>query len=407
MKTNESKLHYAWLILIACCFICFASGGILNNSIGIFMPPVCADLGYSTAKFSTYLNIRQIVMVIFLPISGYLLPRIHPRILLTAAGLCGAASLLILAVTTQVWQLYLAGAVCGVACAFMIITMAPIILKRWFKKKYSLAISIAMCFTGVGGMIMNPVGAMIIETFGWRLAAVVLAAVSALFILPFSLFVLKKEPAEIGIRAYGEDSCEENTAEHKEKTSSKSSIGNKTVFVLLLFNAMLIAIPQAFNSHCSQFAISLGRTAIQGAGISSAFMLGNTLGKLGLGWLAERLSTLKTVLLGAVMVMAGFMLMMMNGSYALLFAAAFLGGISMALTSIAVPLLVGDFYDASSYDMILSYATMSSMFITGIAMTLFGWGYDILGTYRPSLALMVGIYGILIAALAGLYKKKK
>lgn len=137
--------------------------------------------------------------------------------------------------------------------------------------------------------------------------------------------------------------------------------------------------------------------------MSSAFMMGNTIGKLGLGWLGERLSTLKTILLGAILVMAGFGGMMFNGSYMLLLGAAFLGGISMSLTSIAVPLLVGDFYDASRYDMILSYATMSSMFITGIATSIIGWGFDTFTSYRPGLLVMVGNYVILVLSLLELY----
>ncbi len=410
MRTNDSKLHYAWIILLACCFMCFASGGILYNSIGIFMPPVCRDLGYSTSKFSMYLNIRQVVMVAFLPVSGYLLPRVHPKPLLSTAGIFGALSLVLLACTTQLWQLYVSGAICGFASAFLIMTMAPILLKRWFKKKYGLAISIAMCFTGIGGMIMNPIGALVIEYFGWRIAALVLAAVSTTFILPFTLFVIKKDPSEIGLYPYGDNEKEvEGSSEVQmaADTDLKKDIGEKSVFLLILLNAMLIAIPQAFNSHCSQFAISMGRTAIQGAGMSSGFMMGNTLGKLGLGWLGERLSTLMTVMLGGILVIVGFALMLMDGSYSLLLAAAFLGGISMALTSIAVPLLVADFYVSSNYDMILSYATMSSMFITGIAMSLFGWGYDVLGTYRPSLIFMILVYGLLMVSLRLLYRRKK
>lgn len=138
-----------------------------------------------------------------------------------------------LAETTEVWHLYLAGGVCGIAAAFMIMTMAPILLKRWFKKKYGLAISIAMCFTGVGGMIMNPVGALVIERFGWRMAALLLAAVSAVFIIPFTLFVLKKEPAEIGLRAYGEEEttvAAEDLKKERQKSMESKADCNPTGF---------------------------------------------------------------------------------------------------------------------------------------------------------------------------------
>lgn len=429
MCAKRSNIHYAWFILTACCFLCFGSGGILYNSIGIFMPPVCKDLNFTASQFSLYLNIRQIIMVLLLPVAGILIPRIHPRILLTGAGILGVLSLGILAETRKLWHLYLAGGACGAAAAFLIMTMAPILLKKWFKKKYGMAIGIAMAFTGIGGTIMNPVGAVVIERYGWRVAAWFLAVVSGLCILPFTLFVLKRGPEELGILAYGEDQ-ESTQKEMKEKSSARKPDGQEDqggqkqpdpsknpgkqasdysgclVLGMILLNSMLIAIPQAFNSHCSQFAVSVGRTAIEGAGMSSAFMMGNTLGKLGLGWLAEKLSTFRTVMLGAVLVIAGFGLMAVSSGYLILLTAALLGGVSMSLTSIAVPLLVADFYTSADYDMKLSYATMSSMFITGIAMSLLGWGYDALGTYRPCVFFMMGTYGVLLATLHLLYKKK-
>ena len=390
---------------MACCFLSFGIGGILYNSIGVFMPAVCEDLGYTTAQFSLYFNIRQIFIVILLPVSGILIPKIHPRLLVSAACIAGVVSLLLLAFTQELWQLYVSGAICGVASAFSVITGTIIILKRWFHTKYGMALGISTAFTGIGGMIMNPVGAHLIEVLGWRNTAFVLAAACALIVLPFTLFVMKKNPEEIGFAPYGQtDPCGESCVAEKQRNAAP---WNKTMFVLVMFNAMLIAIPQAFSSHCNQFGISVGRTAIEGAGMSSAFMLGNTTGKLALGWLSDRLSNLKSILLGVAAVMAGFLLMAGSDSYALLLFGAFCGGISMSVTAIAVPLLVTDFFDAGHYDMILSCANMSTMFIAGIATTAFGAGYDLLQTYRPSLLLMVAIYGVLAVSLVASYRRKR
>ncbi len=404
-QIGKHKIHYAWLVMVACCFMCFGTGGILYNSIGIFMPAVCADMGFTTAQFSMYLNARQIVMVALLPVAGALIPKIHPRYLLTAASLCGIGSMILLATTNGLLQLYTAGAACGIAAAFLIMTMTPIILKKWFKKKYGMAIGIATAFTGIGGMIMNPTGAYLIEVFGWRTTALVFASISALCTLPFTLFVLKKGPEEIGVLPYGQDEKTEATVSTAAKEASGS--WDKGLFVLTLINAMLIAIPQAFNSHCSQFGVSIGKTAIEAAAMSSAFMIGNTTGKLALGTLVEKLGTLKTLMLGVGAVILGFLIMTLSNSYFLLLAGALLGGISMSLTTIAVPLLVGDFFSAKHYDMILSYATMSSMFITGIAMSAFGIAYDAMNTYRPSILAMVAVYGLLAVCLIISYRKKK
>lgn len=391
-------------MLVACCFLSFGIGGILYNSVGVFMPAVCEDMGYTTAQFSLYFNIRQIAIVALLPLSGILLPKIHPRILVSGACITGAASLVLLSQMQYLWQLYAAGVIGGIAFAFSVITGTAIILKRWFKEKYGMALGISTAFTGIGGMIMNPVGAHLIEACGWRTTALILAGISALCSLPFTLFVMKKCPEELGLTAYGQEVTDENVTVRMEKQSSVP--WSKAMFALVMFNAMLIAIPQAFSSHCNQFGISVGRTAIEGAAMSSAFMLGNTSGKLGLGWLTNRLSNLKSILLGVLCVMTGFAIMAGAEAYGALLVGAFLGGISMSVTAIAVPLLVTDFFDASSYDMILSCGNMSTMFIAGIATTAFGVGFDLLQTYRPSLLLMVAIYGLLAGSLIISYRKR-
>lgn len=390
-------------MLVACCFLSFGIGGILYNSVGVFMPAVCEDLGYTTAQFSLYFNIRQIFIVALLPLSGILLPKIHPRLLVSAACTAGVVSLVLLSFTQELWHLYISGAICGIASAFSVITGTSIILKRWFKTKYGMALGISTAFTGIGGMIMNPVGAHLIELLGWRHTSLVLAAVCALISLPFTLFVMRKNPEEIGLAPYGQIDFSEESSVPGEQTNAVP--WSKTMFVLVLFNAMLIAIPQAFSSHCNQFGISVGKTAIEGAGLSSAFMLGNTVGKLALGWLTERMSNLKSILLGIVAVIAGFLLLAGTNTYFVLLAGSFFGGISMSVTAIAVPLLVTDFFDASHYDMILSCANMSTMFIAGIATTAFGAGYDLLQTYRPSLLLMAAIYGLLAMSLIASYRR--
>lgn len=52
-------MHYAWLILFCCCMVELGSLGIIN-CVGLFLAPVCADLGVGAADFSLYLSFQML-----------------------------------------------------------------------------------------------------------------------------------------------------------------------------------------------------------------------------------------------------------------------------------------------------------------------------------------------------------
>ena len=43
---KKPNIHYAWLILIACCALQAGSQGTIFDTLGVFNSPVCNDLGF-------------------------------------------------------------------------------------------------------------------------------------------------------------------------------------------------------------------------------------------------------------------------------------------------------------------------------------------------------------------------
>ncbi|MEG1873714.1 MAG: MFS transporter, partial [Ruthenibacterium sp.] len=197
------KLHPAWLMLIACCFLQAGCTGILYNCAGIFFPPVCAELGFGVGELSFYMTMRGVFMMLLLPLAGRLLVRSNLRVLLSVSVLGAALAVGAMAFFTQLLQWYIAGAFLGIFGSFIFLLPAPIIIGNWFAKKSGLATGIAMACSGLGGAVMNPVGSYIIAHWGWRSAYLVLAGVCLLLVLPFTLFVVRFQPSDIGALPYG------------------------------------------------------------------------------------------------------------------------------------------------------------------------------------------------------------
>ncbi|MDR1427800.1 MAG: MFS transporter, partial [Bifidobacteriaceae bacterium] len=209
MTTTTSKgPHRAWAILVACCALQAGALGILSNSAGIFLAPVSTDLGVGRGDLAIYMTIFAVAMTAGMPLAGRLLPRIDMRLILTVAYLFTVGPFALMSQFNAVYQWYIAAVVMGVAAAFVLLMPAPLMINNWFVAKKGLAMGIAMACSGLGGAIMGPVGTSFISGMGWRRAYLMMALISAVVVLPFSIFVVRLTPACVGLKAYGAKEAE-------------------------------------------------------------------------------------------------------------------------------------------------------------------------------------------------------
>lgn len=69
-ERRSRRLHPAWLILIACCFLQAGGMGTINNAAGIMVPAVLGDLQFSQGSFMLYFTIQGLCMTAALPVAG-------------------------------------------------------------------------------------------------------------------------------------------------------------------------------------------------------------------------------------------------------------------------------------------------------------------------------------------------
>ena len=53
MKEKKCPLFYGWLVVIACFLVMGVSVGVVNNSNGVYVKPVCADMGFSRGPWGS------------------------------------------------------------------------------------------------------------------------------------------------------------------------------------------------------------------------------------------------------------------------------------------------------------------------------------------------------------------
>jgi predicted MFS family arabinose efflux permease len=189
----------AWRVVVASMVALIVStAGISSYTQGLFLQPMISSLGWTRNEYYLGAIATGISAVAVTPLIGLLIDRLGVRrvlvggILLFAAanawlGLIGPSLPVYLLVTAFI-------AVGGVIQSPLPYAKAIV---TWFDDRRGLALAIALCGVGLGGILIPPLAAWTLAAFGWRAARIGLAVLVVLVALPMVLlFVREADPTE-------------------------------------------------------------------------------------------------------------------------------------------------------------------------------------------------------------------
>lgn len=383
--------------------------GAVLDAAGVFFVPVCEDLGFLRSEISLYLTFYFIATVFAMPIVGKWIIRYNINRVLSVAFTLVVAAVAAMGLYTEPWQWWISGVVFGLAGSFIFVVPAPILIGNWFCSHRGLALGVAMSFSGIGGAVLSPLFTLIIESFGWREAYFIAAIAMAALVLPWTLFVFKLRPEDIGYKPYGWTEADEGTErlrheEHRNLPGVPFSKALKTVpFVCMFLFSGLIAYFAGFNSHLPGFAQSIGFSAMVGSSLLTAVMIGNVVEKLLIGWLNDRIGVQFTVNIQLVMVAVGFLGFIFAGdNLILLYLSAFLFGAQNSLVSVSTPLVIRQIFGERDFPAIFTYARIGTGVIGSLGPVTVAGIFDVTGSFMPAFALgiAVALLGFLSVRLA-------
>ena len=391
--------HYAYAIVAACIAITCLPCALVLSCAGIFFTPVSEFFGVPKATFTLYFSILNLAMMVALPVSGKIMGKCDLRALLSGCvALCGAGCIG-MALCQQMWQFYACGAVMGIGLAPLLYLAIPTLINAWFVKRVGFFVGLCMAFTGIGGVIFNPVGTALIAggTESWRMAYMVFGVIILVGTLPFTLFAIRNTPADKGLLPFGAtqapdaDSPASSAAGAAEPMNGTTSgltlaqaLRSPAFFAVLLFSGLITLnqnIYQFLPSYASSFADSLPAVAAASGVIASACMGGQAVGKVLLGIINDR-SVHAGICLGVGAGVAGVTLMWLApAQIALFLAGAFLFGIAYAMTTVQTPLLTRTVFGGADYTNIYSKITMVGALMGTVSAVAWSFIVDSAGGY--------------------------
>jgi sugar phosphate permease len=275
----------------------------------------------------------------------------------------------------------------------------------WFNRRRSLAMGLALLGSPIGGLAL-PVVVAALEHYGWRPVAVASGVIVILVGMPLAQ-VVRHRPEQYGLLPDGELSAEPGTQlEGEGAPSASDAVGDdytareamrtRAFWFISIAHASAVLVVSVVQVHfVAHVNESLGYSLTAAASLLTFMTVMNFAGRVGGGYLGDRLNT-RFVVIGCMLGHAAALVVLAFASslwMLVLFAA--LNGVAWGARAPVIVSMRADYFGARSYGTIMGF---SSIVVTGGAVlgpVLGGLSYDITGSYT------VGFTALAVLAALG------
>ena len=391
------RIHRAWIMLIGCSILTAGTLGAIFGGCGVFYVPICDELGFARNEIASWQQAHFLSMIPAMPLAAKLIERFDIRVVMSVSAVACALAAGLMSTYTEVWQWVCSGVVYGTFGSCLMQLPQAAILGNWFQKKTGLAMGISTAVGSIGSATFALVFANIIMASGWRSAYIVQGAIVACCSLPFTLFVFRLRPSDMGALPYGYDPLASTEASDGDALPAERGVPLRrglpslAFAMVFLFAGAAALIGSGFDAHLPGYAESVGHSALFGASLVSALQLGSFCEKLIMGWANDRFGIQRTVYIEFIVVAAGMIgLVVFRSEWAMLIA-AFLFGVQDSFTSISLPLLLRRFFGERDFTQYYAWARIGSGIFGSFGSRLVGLSFDLTASFVPAFLLATGL----------------
>lgn len=391
----KKQLHYAWVIVLVSGSLMFGMSA-QQMSQGVFLARVAESLGVGMGTISMAYSTSTLVMLVMTPLAAKLYQKFPTKILACIAVVDQCVSLLLLSVAQSVGVIILGCVLECFSISSFLNVMPSVLMKRWFRDRGQFAYNIILFISMLGGVVFTPVAGRIIETSGWRTAYQVLAAYILIVELPMVIFLLKADPADVGLKAY-----EDPEAARKQTPSSRPVMNaNETTkgawkskyFYLVCLYSITITYASTMQNHLVKHLTNVGYSTMLGSTVLTAGLVGGLFGRVLLSYLGEKISLKATnALYCSLGVIAAIILCdAAQISTTLIIVMSFVFGMAVKVSTVQSTVLRYKVFGASvDYVGITANMAVCTNLITATSGTVFGMIYDHTGSYTGGFMLSI------------------
>lgn len=400
---NPFRIFYGWWIVFAAFLTAMYVGGVVFYSFTAFIEPIARETGWSYTQISLAASLRGLEMGLLSPVVGIMADRWGPRRVIFSGVALVVTGLLLLSSAHSLFVFYGAFALLAVGISACTVTALLTAIANWFRTKMGLATGMAIAGFGFSGLIV-PVVVGLIDAYDWRQTLVILALAMLVLILPLSL-VFRHRPEQYGYFPDGEEpeKVKYSTVPGRDKIPDvEINIGKalktRTFWRLALTRLYHIMVVATVVTHVMPYLGSIGSSRARSGLVATAIPLISVLGRLGFGWLGDRLDKRLVATVTLVMMGSGIFCFAFAGTLGLWLLVPFLllMGIGYGGSNIILPMLGRDYFGRRNFGSI--YGVIQGIGAVGgiIGPAVAGWTYDTLGDYQVIWLILAGLAAVAV-----------
>ena len=274
----------AWVVVWAT-FVCLAVIFGVSYSFAACFESFAKEFAAQRADVSWIFGLCGLVYFVLGAGSGMLADRWGPRMVCMTGMVFIAMGLFLTSLAQSLATVYLSyGLLVGLGIAF-VYTPSIACVQPWFNKRRGLASGIASAGVGAGTLILPVVVSYLLIEVNWREALQMMSA-GVLLIGLTAGFLLKRAPNLSG-----------STSGQLPGLTLSATL--KTPSFRWLYMGTLLGAPVMFVpfAHISAAARDAGVPDAQAVGLVGLIGIGSLVGRFAIGWLADRMGRIKTLML--------------------------------------------------------------------------------------------------------------
>ena len=357
-SSNPESFFYGWWMVVAGIAILFVSSGIGFYCHGVILDPLRTQHGWSKGTVSSAITLYFLVTGTTGFLIGRKVDKYGPKPILIIGSLIFGLSFASLAFIREIWQLYLVYFIAAVGWTGTSLLPVNTLITQWFIRKRGFAMSLTMTGLSVGGMVMVPLMAFLIQNWGLKVALPITGAFFWFFIIPIAVLFIKQKPSDVGQFPDGIMPGEDPSPGQSDVSvdySSQTQVWTRSqaartlaFWSIVLTFALSLGGQIAFMMH--QVSFLSQHLGVNGAAMAVGVTAGASIfGRLILGTFVDRIDKRYAIVACCLLQGATVLLLAYNHHPVILYLGTFAFGLTMGSLLMMQSLIVGECFGMVSF----------------------------------------------------------
>jgi sugar phosphate permease len=373
----------------------FSIVGIAFYGLPFFYDFWVEEFGWSRTIVTSGNAVGKLFLCLFSFLTGWIIDRYGPRRVMLIGILLGGIALVGLSKMTSLWLFYLFYFINALAYIAGGPLPNQVQISRWFDSSRGKAMGVAYIGIGVGGMLVPHIANRLNHSYGWQNSLMILGFLMVLVAFPM-IWVTKDKAAE---------RKKERNAD-SDRTPLKKILKQRNVYLLIIGSMCSIAAVSGTSQNLKLFfSLDLGFSQGQSATIISMVLASSIIGRLLMGWLADKWSKKYVMILIFSLVSVSIPLLYAAKVPGMIYVFAFLFGVALGGDYMIIPLMAADLFGVKLLGRIMGIVITADVIGEALAPMLVGWLRDRGGSYTGGFTALILLAIIGVTAISLIPKK--